>query len=300
MMNNKQLFTQKYRQHATLILAYFLLFLHMLNRSSKTCNNIWCREPIERVCFLRGAAFNDNGLPNIPVVVNKNRDRIKPRAQQQQSTKEYDDSDIHTRVAVISGPSGVGKGTLLNGVLDRYPEEIRSDGSKSTSPFGFSVSHTTRKARPGEIDGVHYHFSTREIMEKMIQNDEFIEYAEVHGNLYGTSYKSVDMVQEQGKICIMDIDIQGFKRVQQSHLHPVSIFIAPPSLETLEKRLRARGTETEDSLAVRTGNAARELEFGLADGNFDYVIVNHNIEEGVDELESTLKQRFPHLVIPRS
>ena len=144
---------------------------------------------------------------------------------------------------LISGPSGVGKGTLIERLMDFYNEE---DGLH----FKFSVSHTTRKPRPGEVDGVHYHFTDRTQMMRDVKDGKFIEHAEVHGNLYGTSYSSVQSLMEEGFIVILDIDIKGARKVQEK-ISPLSIFIAPPSMEILEQRLRDRRTESEEVIQKR-------------------------------------------------
>jgi guanylate kinase len=156
-----------------------------------------------------------------------------------------------------------GKGTLVNKLMDEFPDD-----------FGFSVSHTSRGPRPGEVDGVHYNFSDRDTMQAMIDNGEFLEYADVHGRsvsciclnsrcsrdlsaatrrrpltftcvvrarrFYGTTFKAVTQVSEQGRICVLDIDIQGVRSVKQSDLDPRYAFINPPSFEMLEQRLRGR------------------------------------------------------------
>ena len=137
----------------------------------------------------------------------------------------------------------------------------------------FSISHTTRKPREGEHDGVHYNFTTVDDIKKEIEAGKFVEYAEVHGNYYGTSVAAVQTVQEQGKICLLDIDIQGAQNVKKSDLDALYIFISPPSMEELEKRLRGRGTESEDAIIKRLGNAKAEMDYGAGEGNFDCVLV---------------------------
>jgi guanylate kinase len=187
---------------------------------------------------------------------------------------------------VIAGPSGVGKGTLINMLLERYP-----------SHFGFSVSHTTRAPRPGEVNGVHYHFVDRSHFERGVGEGLFLEHANVHTNMYGTSISAVQAVQAQGKVCVLDIDIQGVKQVKQCTLSPAPkfLFVAPPSMEELERRLRGRGTETEEKIQVRVHNAAGELEYGLQEGNFDKVLRNECLETAMQELLDCLKKWYPHL-----
>ena len=168
---------------------------------------------------------------------------------------------------VLCGPSGSGKSTVMKKLMAEYGEY-----------FGFSVSHTTRNPRPGEEDGKDYHFVDKEKMQQLIDAGEFIENATFSGNNYGTSKASVEDVLNSGKICILDIDVQGVKAVKNTDLTPMFVFIKPPSLETLEERLRARGTETEESLSKRLGAAAAEMEYGETEGNFDTIIVNDDLE----------------------
>ena len=166
--------------------------------------------------------------------------------------------------------------------MDKYP-----------NLFGFSVSHTTRGPRPGEEDKIHYNFVEKSIMETAIANNEFIEYANVHTNIYGTSIKAVESVRSQGKICILDIDIQGVKNVKKSSLECKYIFISPPSIEELEKRLRGRGTETEDKIQVRLANAKGELDYGNESGNFDAIILNEDLNVAVQSIINLLAQWYP-------
>ena len=144
--------------------------------------------------------------------------------------------------------------------------------------FGFSVSHTTRQPRPGEVEGRDYHYVTRETMEHLVEQGQFIENAQFSGNMYGTSKTAVQDVLARGKICILDIDVQGVKAVKETDLSPLYVFIKPPSLEVLEQRLKDRGTETEESLSKRLGAAAAEMDYGETEGNFDIVIVNDDLE----------------------
>lgn len=178
---------------------------------------------------------------------------------------------------VISGPSGVGKGTLISKLMKEYP-----------SMFGFSVSHTTRPPREKEKDGVHYHFTERTVMEKEIQDGKFLEFASVHGNLYGTSIKAVEVVADAGKRCILDIDVQGARSVRGHSLEAIFIFICPPSFEKLEKRLRARGTETEEQVQKRLRNAKMELEQGKSSDLFDHILINDDLETCYENLKKLL------------
>lgn len=178
---------------------------------------------------------------------------------------------------VISGPSGVGKGTLISMLMKEFP-----------SMFGFSVSHTTRAPRNMEKDSIHYHFTERSVMENDIKDGKFLEFASVHGNLYGTSVEAVEVVADAGKRCILDIDVQGARSVRTSSLEAIFIFVSPPSMEELEKRLRARGTETEEQILKRLRNAQAEMEQGKSSGIFDHILYNDNLEECYENLKELL------------
>lgn len=128
----------------------------------------------------------------------------------------------------------------------------------------FSVSHTTRKPREGEEHGVHYHFVTLSDMQKAIENREFLETATFSGNMYGTSLQSVRNVQQQGKVCVLDIEIQGVEQIRNSDLNPILIFIMPPSIDELERRLHGRKSETPESLQRRLNTAKSEIEYGMS------------------------------------
>ncbi|XP_023725450.1 guanylate kinase isoform X2 [Cryptotermes secundus] len=177
------------------------------------------------------------------------------------------------RPLVICGPSGSGKSTLLQRLFAEFPHK-----------FGFSVSHTTRSPRPGEVDGKHYHFTTKEAMTEAIARGEFIESAEFSQNIYGTSKAAVHAVLSEGKVCVLDIDMQGVKKVKQLDMNPLYIFIMPPSVEELESRLRERGTETAESLQRRLDAAREEIEYGNTPDNFDLVVVNHSLDKAYASL----------------
>jgi guanylate kinase len=166
-------------------------------------------------------------------------------------------------------------------LFDKYP-----------SFFGFSVSHTTRAPRPGEEDGIHYYFTTVEAMKTAIDQNQFIEHAQVHTNFYGTSYEAVNRIQEEGRICVLDIDIQGVQSVKKSSMACKYIFIAPPTMEDLEKRLRGRGTETNEKILIRLENAKNEMEFGVREGNFDAIFVNDQIEETFEKIVKYLELNY--------
>ncbi|KNE64793.1 guanylate kinase [Allomyces macrogynus ATCC 38327] len=186
----------------------------------------------------------------------------------------------NTRPLVLSGPSGAGKSTLLTRLFKEYP-----------GVFGFSVSHTTRKPRDGEVDGVSYYFTTRDKFQDLIAQHAFIEWAEYSKNLYGSSVQAVKQVVEQGKICILDIDMQGVKIVKNTNLNARYVFVQPPSLDVLEARLKGRGTESAETLADRLAAAKAELEYA-ATGAHDYVIINNNIDEAYDKLTAWIKEHY--------
>ncbi|PRP74264.1 hypothetical protein PROFUN_12011 [Planoprotostelium fungivorum] len=179
------------------------------------------------------------------------------------------------RPVVITGPSGVGKGTLINRLRSEYPDK-----------FAFSVSHTSRSPRPGEREGVDYHFTTKEEIQRQINEGAFVEHAIVHGNYYGTSRHAVERVRDSGKICLLDIDIQGAKQVKQTDLNARFLFITPPSFGVLESRLRGRGTEREEDVIKRLEGAKRELDFlDSSHSFFDAVIVNNKLEESYSQFK---------------
>ena len=189
------------------------------------------------------------------------------------------------RLFVISAPSGAGKTTLLKQVMPRL------------TGLSFSVSHTTRQPRPGEREGVDYHFVARAEFEKMIGEGAFLEHARVHDNLYGTSRMAVERLQQQGIDVVLDIDVQGAAILREAGLVDAAyIFIAPPSVAELERRLRGRGTEAEEMIATRLANARAEL---AAMASYEYLLVNRQVEESVELLtaiilaERARAHRFP-------
>jgi guanylate kinase len=147
----------------------------------------------------------------------------------------------------------------------------------------FSVSTTTRPARDHEVDGVDYHFLSEQDFEVMIEAGEFVEWAEVHGHRYGTSRKAVENALDKGLFLILDVDVQGAMQMQEQVPDAVLVFVLPPEADALVERLRGRGTEGEDTLARRIRNAGGELEHA---SKFDYVVVNENLEQAIDEVWS--------------
>lgn len=175
---------------------------------------------------------------------------------------------------VISGPSGAGKGTLVNEVLVANPH-IR-----------LSISATTRSPREGEVDGEHYYFMSVDDFKKNIEEGNFIEWALVHSNYYGTPLGPVEESLEAGQSVILEIDVNGAFQVRNKLPETKLVFIAPPSLEVLEERLRGRGTETEDVIAFRLVNAKGEME---ASKEYDVIVVNDDLKEATKELLSVLE-----------
>ncbi len=172
---------------------------------------------------------------------------------------------------VITGPSGVGKGTLIGRLRERVPE------------LEMSVSATTRRPRPGERDGVDYHFVDRAAFQEMITRREFLEYAEVHGHHYGTARTEVEGRLASGCFVFLDIDVQGARQVRASIPDAVKIFVFPPSYAELHRRLVARRQDDEATIALRMKNALKEMrEYG----DFDYVIINDRLEEAARLLAS--------------
>lgn len=153
---------------------------------------------------------------------------------------------------IVLGPSGVGKSTLINSLTAKYPDA-----------FGFSVSYTTRDPRPGEVNGVHYNFVSKDEFNHMISSDDFIEWAQVHSNFYGTAKSQIRQIQACKKIPLLDIDVQGTEKFLAAFPETNTLFVFPPSKESLVKRLENRGTETKESLAVRVGNATAEMNRGF-------------------------------------
>ena len=168
---------------------------------------------------------------------------------------------------VISGPSGVGKGTVLHDLMNTQKNLV------------YSVSVTTRKQRPGEIEGVSYFFKTHEEFEKMIKEDKFLEYAKVHDNYYGTPKEFVEEKINEGKIVILEIDVQGALNVKKNIDNGVYIFLAPPSLSELKNRIVNRGTETESDINLRMSNAKKELSYIK---NYDYLVVNDHLNSAIN------------------
>eukprot|EP01041_Mallomonas_annulata_P009056 gene9056-18759_t len=154
-----------------------------------------------------------------------------------------------------------------------------------------------RKPRPGEIDGVHYHFVTEQTIKQAISQNLFLEHAQVHGNIYGTSKGAVETILNSNRICLLDVDVLGVKKMRKLDFSAKYVFIAPPSVEDLEARLRGRATESEEQMLVRLANAKEEIEYGYNHGNFDCIIVNKEVDQSVSQLSSYLEKWFPGILL---
>jgi guanylate kinase len=196
-------------------------------------------------------------------------------------------------ILVLSGASGTGKSTVCNRAMEKLGD------------IHFSISCTTREPRPGETDGISYYFIDKDDFKKRIENHEFIEYAEVHGNYYGTLKSEVLEKAMGGNDVVLDIDIQGALQIIEYLEHDdfldnccEFVFFGPPSYQELEKRLRGRGTETEEIITTRLNNAKKELE---AWNKYDFLIINDDVEEAIDDfisLITTLRMKTKRLKDP--
>ena len=180
-------------------------------------------------------------------------------------------------IFVISAPSGAGKTTLINKLL------------KFESRLMFSVSTTTRKSREDETDGINYHFISKEKFCKMIDNDEFLEWAEVHNNYYGTTKKEIDRIIGEGKTPLFDVDIQGSVSLRKKINDGVFIFIIPPSYDALKRRLIDRKSENDEQIDLRLKNAYNEInEYA----KFEYIIINDKFDEAYQQLSAIVSTNF--------
>ena len=189
-------------------------------------------------------------------------------------------------VLVLSGPSGAGKSSLINKIADEIGD------------FYFSLSTTTRDKREGEEEGVHYHFVSKEAFEEDIKNDNFLEYATVHGNYYGTSLNPVREALSKGKLVIFDIDVQGNMAVK-NRLGDIttSVFITPPTLSELKNRLQKRSTDTQEVINGRIEMARREIQ---RTSEYDFIVVNDDLDEAAKVLKQialTARLKIPHHMI---
>lgn len=174
---------------------------------------------------------------------------------------------------VVSGASGTGKGTVCKKILADLPG------------VAYSISATTRAPRPGEVDGREYYFISRDEFKAWIDDGKFLEFAEVYGNFYGTPLNKIEERLKRGEDILLEIDVQGALNVKRKMPEGVYIFLLPPSLEELKRRIEGRGTETPESLNRRLANAAAEIKIGL---EYDYVVVNDSVDNAVAQIKSIL------------
>lgn len=174
---------------------------------------------------------------------------------------------------VVSGPSGAGKGTICKALLEKHDDLF------------ISVSATTRQPRVGEIDGINYHFITKEDFLTRVEQNDFLEYAEVYGNYYGTPRSKVEEMLESGKNVILEIDIQGALKVKENFKEGVFIFILPPSMEELKQRIIKRGSETPESLMRRFKSAYQEINYI---SKYNYAVVNDVVDVAVSKIEGII------------
>jgi guanylate kinase len=191
----------------------------------------------------------------------------------QTTTTQIENPTARGTLFVVSSPSGGGKGTLIRRVLEVVDN------------LSYSVSYTTRGPRPTEVNGREYFFVDRATFEEMIADGEFLEWACVHGNYYGTSRRQITEKTGSGIDIILEVDVQGAASVRQLLMDSVSVFILPPSYEVLKQRLCARGTDSQENLELRMHNAPEELK---QYSSFDYVIINDEVERAVGQLASII------------
>jgi len=172
---------------------------------------------------------------------------------------------------VISAPSGAGKTTLCKEIIDFFPS------------LRHSVSYTTRPQRPGEQDGIDYHFVTRTVFDAMVAQEAFAEWAEVHGNRYGTAIETLERFRSEGSDILLDIDCQGARQLKKSYRQGVFIFVLPPSLTELQRRLHGRNTDSPEVIARRITNARDEIREAVW---YDYLVINDDFSQAFSELKS--------------
>jgi guanylate kinase len=183
-------------------------------------------------------------------------------------------TDVGGRVFVISGPSGAGKSTIIREVRRRVER------------LGYSVSHTTRKPRGTETPGVEYHFVDREAFRDMIERNAFAEWAEVFGDYYGTSFRELEEKTARGLDLVMDLDVQGAQNLRRSVKGCILVFVLPPSMKVLERRLRGRGTDDPAATARRIETASTEIRSAA---RYDYLVVNDLLEQAVEEMTAIIR-----------
>jgi guanylate kinase len=189
-----------------------------------------------------------------------------------------DEPNSTGKLYVISGPSGSGKSTLCRLAIPQTSAQL-------------SVSATTRSRSDGEVDGKDYHFLSREDFEKKIQDNKFLEYAQVFGNYYGTPAREVKQMLTQGQTVVLEIDVQGATEVFKNHPEAIGILILPPSREELEKRLRRRGREDESAIGCRLRKAQWEIEQAQKNDHYKHCVVNDQLEEAINKLVTLIGKK---------
>ncbi|MDY5029535.1 guanylate kinase [Hallerella succinigenes] len=185
---------------------------------------------------------------------------------------------MKSKLFVMSAPSGAGKTTLKDLVIKEFPDMV------------YSISATTRAPREGEVDGTHYFFKSRDEFKRMIENNELVEWNEVHGNFYGTPKSFVEKMLSEGKRVLFDLDVFGKVNFDKVYPEAIGILILPPSLEILEQRLRNRNTDSDEVISLRLHNARKEIEFAKQHGKYEYKIVNDNLDDAVNQLRKILSE----------
>ena len=185
---------------------------------------------------------------------------------------------MKSKLFVMSAPSGAGKTTLKDLVIKEFPDMV------------YSISATTRAPREGEVEGTHYFFKSRDEFKRMIENNELVEWNEVHGNFYGTPKSFVEKMLSEGKRVLFDLDVFGKVNFDKVYPEAIGILILPPSLEILEQRLRNRNTDSDEVISLRLHNARKEIEFAKQHGKYEYKIVNDNLDDAVNQLRKILSE----------
>ncbi|WP_173362862.1 guanylate kinase [Candidatus Arthromitus sp. SFB-rat-Yit] len=180
---------------------------------------------------------------------------------------------------ILSGPSGVGKGTICKELMKKYDYKV-------------SISATTRTPREGEVDGVNYYFLDKDVFKFKIKNNEFLEYAEVYGNYYGTLKSQVEEELDKGNNIILEIDIQGSMQVQKVFKNAVYIFLLPPSINELKSRILKRGSETESSFNLRFSAVSEELKYM---DSYDYAVINDDVDNAVERVNGIIKTEMSRI-----
>lgn len=188
------------------------------------------------------------------------------------------------KLIVFCGPSGSGKGTVQKKFL--HDPEFN---------FHFSVSATTREPRKGEVDGSHYHFLTKDEFQKWVEEDKFLEWAKFINNYYGTPIEPVKKMLDEGKNVFLEIEIQGVLQVVKKMPEAVTIFLTPPSIKELEKRLRYRGTETEEALINRVDRAKEEIKYAEDKSVFKYMVINDQVDKASKEVKEILRREIDNV-----